>query len=185
VDLREDRCRYGLIWLQRLIKRYPSYVQTVEGQLLHVDGDAVVWHINGGIRWGVPSEWLFNEIAPDQPVRNVSPEELEQYPHIPPDRSLLQERPTGRILMAIGGILFWVSPDHYQRMNLWNQELIVVHEALLGVVSYGGLYSKRLDHNSHLFARLLRIREKYRLDQRAFVIGVLSGVAATLLIKAL
>ncbi|MGN6373428.1 MAG: hypothetical protein ACTHM1_10655 [Solirubrobacteraceae bacterium] len=159
-------------------------MESLEGQLVHVEGDAIVWHINGGIRWGVPSQWLFDEIAPNRSPRSVSRAELEQYQQVPSDGCLLQERPTGRILIVVGGVLFWVSPEQYERLRLWKENVTVVHKALLALIPYGGLYSKCLDGHSHIVARLFHLREKHRLDQRAFVIGVLSGVVATLLIKA-
>jgi hypothetical protein len=155
-----------------------------EGELLYARGKAVVWHINGGIRWGVPSKWLYSEIAPDRALLDVPVDVLERFPRIPKDRTLLQERPSSRIVMVIDGKRFWLSPGEFERLNLWGKPLIEVHEALLGILPDGGLYRKKLDRSSHRVARLLRAREKYRLDTRAFIVGVLSGVAVTLIIKA-
>jgi hypothetical protein len=155
-----------------------------EGQLITAEGEAVIWYISGGFRWGVPSRWLFDEIAPNQQVQTVPREKLESYPRIPPDRTVLLERPTGRIHLVIDGKRFWLSPDEFARLDLWGEPAVEVHEALLGVLPYAGLYTKRLDRNSHLMATVKFWREKYRLDVRAFVVGVLSGIATTLLIQA-
>jgi hypothetical protein len=133
----------------------------------------------------VAPSWLYNEIAPSQPLRRVPPEVLERYPRVPNDRTLIEELPSSRVLIVIAGIRFWISPSEYERLNLWGVERIEVHEGLLGVLPYGGLYRKRLDHSSHLAAQLMRAREKHRLDARAFTLDVLSGIAGTLIIKAL